>query len=108
MSAIEVGRCLSVSLIRTDIPFAPQVATIAVAERARCGDQLWRVLHDEADPHELATHGQSLPPEPWCAELLDTTRPLRADGTSWRTLQEFEKCIAWAFLDRLAGDPTKR
>jgi len=103
LSVIRGGGCLSVSLSRTDIPFAPPVVTIGVAERAQCGAQLWRVLHDEADPHQLATVGQPLPPEPWCAERRDGADTLYVDAARWASLRDFECCLAWAFLDRRAG-----
>jgi len=102
MSATDGERCLTVSLSRTDIPFSSPVLTFGVAERARCGAALWRALHDAAAPHEFATHCQPWPPEPWCAEHYDSTRPLYVDGNAWTSLAELERCIAWAFLDRLA------
>jgi len=95
--------CLSLLLRRADAPLSPPVVTIGIAA-GECGSgaSLWRSLHAVSDPHELATAGQAHPLEPWCADHRESAGVFYVDGAPWRTLQEFECCIAWAFLDCLA------
>jgi len=102
MAVTDSGRCLSVLLRRADAPLSPPVVTIGIAGEPECGPRLWRWLHAVTDPHELATTGEAHPPEPWCAERQERARVLYVEGAPWRTLQEFECCIAWAFLDQLS------
>jgi hypothetical protein len=92
------GHCLSVWLCLVDAPNAPPVTRIAIAANSECGIELWRSLHANA-PIPLATQNHALPPEPWCAERLDV-EPARAEIDLWGTLQDFECCVAWAFLER--------
>ena len=100
MHARDEGHCLSVLLCRVDAPDAPPVVRMAIATKSEYGAELWRSLHTNA-PIRLATHNQACPPEPWCAERLDGEgETVRVEGDLWGTLQNFECCVAWAFLER--------
>ncbi|MDB5926469.1 MAG: hypothetical protein JWN13_5405 [Betaproteobacteria bacterium] len=75
--------------------------TMAVATHARCGAQLWRLLHDTA---QLKFPERERPALPWCAVRLETGLALYPGAAHW--LGDMERCVAWAWLDgRLTREP---
>ncbi len=93
ITAAAGGRCCLVTAWRGDTP----LVTIGIAARSRCGAELWRRLHE--DPWTpLATSAAQCPPEPWCAaQIQPGLVPFMLDA-HW--LADFERVMAWAFLER--------
>lgn len=56
---------------------------------ASAGVDLWRLLGQSGNP----------PPSPWCAVRVEPGLALAPEAAHW--LGDFERCIAWAWLDRL-------
>lgn len=101
LTAVGEGHCLSAALRVAGKHDEPPVLTIGVAGKSRCGAGLWRSLHTKGDSvRELVTRGRPCPPEPWCAERVDGTGTLYVAPEVWGTLQNLERCMAWAFLER--------
>lgn len=68
------------------------LATIGVGTGVGAAD-VWRELH--ADARSAATSGDSPPGTPWVAARL---RPDIGRAASW--LGDFERCLAWAWMER--------
>lgn len=70
------------------------LATIAVARRNRQTRALWTMI--------WASHDPAVPPPPgsapWIAVLLHPTLNLYPDAQRW--LGDFERCLAWAWIER--------
>lgn len=62
---------------------------IGVANRPRCGHPLWVRLGGVPDAR---------PREPWCAVSLHTPGA-QIDPEVYPWLGDFERCLAWAFMD---------
>lgn len=63
------------------------LCTIAVARNARQGAAIWRLLQEAGSP----------PRSPWCAVRLYAGLAYDPDALIW--LGDFERCLAWAWLD---------
>jgi hypothetical protein len=72
------------------------LVTLAVARKSLGAPRLWAMMHEGYQ--DLATNRADVPHAPWCAVRLEPSLPLRLDATSW--LGDFERCLAWAWLDR--------
>jgi hypothetical protein len=84
------GHCLQAEV---HTPGGVRLVVIGVASHARCGQSLW--LRLEGLPG-------AKPAEPWCAAWLDSAGQA-ADPTAYHWLGDFERCLAWAFLDSVAA-----
>lgn len=87
------GRC-AVATVSADDEMP--IVTFGVAAHARCGAGLWQSLLTLAAP---ATPEPERPQAPWCAVHLHAGIGLHPDAAEW--LGDMERCIAWAWLDRL-------
>jgi len=98
MRVTRSGRCLLVTVMHgEDLP----LVTFGVAAHSRGGAQLWRLLCEGA----ITTAGHRLDPdrppqEPWCAARLEPGIGYMLGSAEW--LGDFERCLAWAWLDLLA------
>lgn len=81
-----------------DVP----VVTFGVAQHSRCGAGLWRMLTSGVPVTGLAAvrAGSAAPQEPWCAARLEPGCTL-VDHAVMEWIGDMERCIAWAWLDRL-------
>jgi len=68
------------------------LVTFCVAGHSRCGAALWRQLHQ-------GPTAPPCPPEPWCAAQLLDSIAIAPAAAHW--IADLERCIAWAWLDRL-------
>lgn len=96
LSASGDGRCLLASVSAED---DTGLATFGVAAHARCGAGLWRVLT------EIPTAIDPMPDRPqapWCAVKLMPGLAIYPSAAQW--LGDFERMIAWAFLERVNHD----
>ncbi len=94
ITAAAAGGCCLVTAWRGAAP----LVTFGISVRSRCGADLWRRLHE--DPWTpLATDAQQRPPVPWCAALLQPGIVPALGDAYW--LADFERVLAWAFLDRV-------
>lgn len=91
------GRCLLGSVWHGDAP----IVTFGVASHSRCGAGLWRLLCSGARVTDGGRHlhPERAPQEPWCAVRLEAGIAMVPDVAAW--LGDMERCIAWAWLDRL-------
>lgn len=91
------GRCMVATVYHDELP----LVTFGVASHSRCGAGLWRILCSGAIVAEGGCHldPDRAPQEPWCAARLEIGITLMPDSASW--LGDLERCIAWAWLDRL-------
>jgi hypothetical protein len=92
------GRCMVATISHDE---APLVTFGVVAAHSRCGAGLWRMLCSGALVAEGARHlhPDRAPQEPWCASRLEIGITLMPDAARW--LGDLERCVAWAWLDRL-------
>ena len=71
--------------------------TIGIATHARCGESLWRRLHE---PGATRTTIADRPPEPWCAVRIEGGALLYPPPHQLLpTLADMERCIAWAWIE---------
>lgn len=98
LTATRRGRCL---LATVWTPARAPLATIGVAAHSRCGSPLWRILHGSATS-PVATRADDVPPEPWCAVLLEVGLASHPAAAHW--LGDFERCLAWSWLHRVTPD----
>lgn len=89
--------CL-VAVVWRDRP-ARALASIGVAARSRCGAPIWRALHTWGEV-PVVTDPAQCPAAPWVAVALDTLDP---DEPALGWLGDFERCLAWAFVDPQGG-----
>ena len=91
-------RCCTVEVLAPYPEQTEVIVTVGIAGHSRCGAALWRHLHDGHD--DLVTAGEPCPPEPWCAVRLEVGLALYPEAAEW--LGDLERCLAWAWLDRIA------
>lgn len=93
----DTARCALCSVrIDDDVP----ILTMVVANHARCGSQLWELLHNTATT-PVATRISERPPEPWCAVRIEAAAAMfPPPHMLLPTLADMERCVAWAWLDR--------
>lgn len=93
----DTARCALASVrLEDDTP----ILTFAIANHARCGSQLWELLHETART-PLATAIADRPEHPWCAVRIDGGAVLfPPPHPLLPTLADMERCIAWAWLER--------
>lgn len=70
-----------------------RLVVLGVAAHARCGAPLWARL--EGAP-------EAKPAEPWCGVWLDPAG-VAADPDAYQWLGDFERCLAWAFLESMTA-----
>jgi hypothetical protein len=70
------------------------LVTFGVARRSRGAGQLW----DQLAKASGATTAP--PPVPWCAVIIYPTLKAFPDAANW--LGDFERCVAWAWIERAA------
>lgn len=107
------GRCVSLTVWAPPLsplafPAARDVADrpvpiveIGIAPHSRCGAVLWRSLHEMGERFGggVATDPERCPPEPWVAALLyGPLAEIYLDSMEW--LGDFERCLAWAWVER--------
>ena len=73
------------------------IATIGLANRSRCGAQIWRALHEMETPDKIATHPGDVPAAPWLAVRLHIGASMHLDCMEW--LGDFQRCFAWAWIE---------
>jgi hypothetical protein len=93
LSATGDGRCLLASVSASDETL---LVTFGVAAHARCGAGLWRVL---TEMPKLINPAPTRPQAPWCAARLQPGLVIYPSAAYW--LGDLERCIAWAWLDRV-------
>lgn len=93
------GRASSKCLVATVWSGAPSIviATIGVAAHSRCGAALWREMHAWGET-PVVTDPAQCPPEPWVAAAIDAGITQHMEAAHW--LGDFERCLAWAWLER--------
>lgn len=97
-----VGRCLT-AVVYLDRPKPVPVAIVAVAQRPRCGADVWANLLAHAARLGMASPAdRPQPPAPWCAALL-LPGIVGTDAPEW--LGDFERCLAWAWVIEVGGEP---
>ena len=97
LSAGAVGRCLMATVWAPPkaVPSRPTpLVTIGVAARSRCAADLWgRLVESHPAPLQPA-----MPDAPWCAVQLQPGIMSDIGAMGW--LGDFERCLAWAWLER--------
>jgi hypothetical protein len=90
------GRCCVVVLWEEHAGERVAVVTVGIARHSRCGSLLWARLH-AVDPQvlPLATAGEPVPPEPWCATRVEPGARHPPPETM-HTLQQ----LAWVWVTR--------
>lgn len=98
LTATGEGRCLVATVWGggDDRGRPVPLVTIGVATHARCGGQVWRLLHDHAllPPR---TDRDRQPPAPWCAARLEPGVALHREVDDW--IGDYERCLAWAWIE---------
>jgi hypothetical protein len=94
------GRCVALTVWGPPVDgHAVPIVTIGVATHSRCGAHLWRSLHARSSIHTpVVTLVDQVPPEPWCAALLEPGSLIYPEAMGW--LGDLERCLAWAWLER--------
>jgi hypothetical protein len=91
------GQCMIATVYRQDIP----LVTLGVAGDSPCSADLWRVMHDSysgiENSQELKTDRNSPPEGLWCGARIEVGLAMHRDAAKW--LADFERCIAWAWLE---------
>ncbi len=107
--ATREGRCLVATVSALFVADHGELAgelrriplvTIGVAESARCGATLWRALHAGREPG-LQTDRNHPPQAPWCAARLEPSISYQLFAGAAHWLGDFERCLAWAWIDYL-------
>ena len=96
ISGRVTSRCMLVA-VWADGPPPERVASIAAARDERRGRALWCRLHRIAEV-PIVTNPEHQPAIPWCATLLEPGLARHGDAARW--LGAFERCLAWAWLER--------
>jgi hypothetical protein len=100
LKADAVGASLTAS-VAADSEHGPMpLVTFGVALRARNAGRLWRLLHD-VKGYDFATDPEVVAKPPWCAVRLYDTIGLDMAAMAW--LGDFERCAAWAWIERDAA-----
>lgn len=90
----DTAKCALCSVVTDAVP----VLTFAVADHARCGSQLWRMLIETART-PIAVRMQDRPETPWCAVRVEAyAAAFPPPHPMLPTLADMERCIAWAWL----------
>jgi hypothetical protein len=92
------GRCM-MGQVWSPEPRSMALVVLGVAGISRCGIRLWRLLHETTLP--LATSPEKQPQAPWVAARLEYGAPHDLPAMEW--LGDFERCLAWAWLQRVEG-----
>jgi hypothetical protein len=85
---------------------------VAPADPRPGASQLWEMLHDNPLPWlspragalQPMTWPRHVPAGPWCAVRFELGLAMHQQAADW--LGDFERCIAWAWLDARARDVT--
>lgn len=95
LGVVSTSRSLLVSVQREEVP----LVTFGLATHSRSGASLWRVLTEVGASTPIHETVKLCPPEPWCAVRLEPGATL-ADHDVLMALGDFERCMAWAFIER--------
>lgn len=91
------GKCATATIVLAES--GDPLVDLAIGAHSRCGAALWRSLHADAAGN-AATSADRVPPEPWLAVRLHQSGLVFAPMTAeW--LGDFERCLAWAWIERL-------
>ena len=82
---------------------ATSLITVAISRRNRNGAALWRSLH--VWPGELATRADLPPDAPWLAARIEPDGFADSELLTW--VGDFERCLAWAWLERRPNPANK-
>jgi hypothetical protein len=96
------GRLLRVTrsgrlLLATVIAEAP-ICTLAVADRSVGAQKLWQMIHKDT---KAATDPSKPPRAPWCAVRFEPGFSVHFEDHP--LLADFQRCLAWAFIESLPG-----
>jgi hypothetical protein len=80
------AHCLEAEVLT---PAAVRLVVVGVASHTRCGQPLWE---------RIGGAPTTRPAEPWCGIWLDP-EGLAADPAAYVWLGDFERCLAWAFIE---------
>lgn len=80
---------------------APPLVTFGVAKRRRQGRDLWAMMVAQHG----ARPGTRMPGEPWCAVALHPALALDPEADAW--LGDFERCVAWTWIEQRGALKTK-
>jgi hypothetical protein len=72
------------------------MVTIMVAVKSRSSPKLWQKIHQNATL-PTKTDINIPPPVPWVVASLTVSAAMDMDAMSW--LGDFERCLAWAWMD---------
>jgi len=100
LSVMRVRRCLLVSVRG---PEELLLATVGIAAESRCAPSLWRLL-TEVGPAAATLPDLDRPAQPWCAARLEAGLAIYPEAAHW--LGDFERCLAWAWIERIAARNT--
>jgi hypothetical protein len=81
------GHCMTAKVFKRGSFDA--LVSIAIADRERCGAALWNEVGNN----------KPQPDAPWLAVRLEGALTTDLDESAW--LGDFERCLAWAFIDSL-------
>lgn len=96
LTGAAAGQALVASVSMGDVP----MVTIGVAGNAKVSARLWDQL--KVPPTPLIAGAVGEPPRaPWCAVTIHPTI-LDADPATLGWLGDFERCLAWAWIERQA------
>lgn len=82
-------KCAVFTVFARDTP----IATFGIAGHSRCGGQLWKRMIEDFGAVNL-----DMPAPPWCVVAVHAALSLCPDANVW--LGDFERCMAWWFLER--------
>jgi len=101
LTALARGRCgLIASVVSPveggDRPYVP-VLVMGVAAEPRCSRKVWELLHMPGAYY--VTDPATPPSPPWCAARLEPAASILG-RERLMMLGDFERCLAWAWLER--------
>lgn len=99
LRGVAVGRCFVATVYGITTSKGPvPLLTMGVTANEEYAARLWSDLHRSLSV-PVVTDPDSPPVEvPWCAVRLDIGAKLQSEDLYW--LADFERCLAWAFLER--------
>lgn len=95
LSGRTAGKCM-VATVWADGPPSEMVVSIGIAAQSPCGAAIWRTLH-QVTAMPAATDPDQQPPAPWCGVVIEPALARHTDAAHW--LGDFERCLAWAWLE---------
>lgn len=99
LGVIATSRSILCTILHSKVP----LVSVGIATSSRSGASLWRVLTQVGEPilhHSIVV--DRCPAEPWCVVRLEPG-VVTADRELASALGDFERCLAWAFIERVEG-----